>query len=63
MAYPFQPMDKGMLKILSRLIQDPQYEGNAFIRELSHQERSIQDQSPSEINLPYSSMESQEASN
>ena len=63
MAYPFQPMDKGMLNMLSQLIQDARYEGNAFIRELSHQERSIQDQNPSEINLPYSSMETQEARN
>lgn len=63
MAYPFQPMDKGALNILSRLIQDPQYEGKIFTRESSHQERSIQDQNPPQTNLPYSSMESQEALN
>ena len=63
MAYPFQPMDKGMLNMLSRLIQDPQYEGKAFTMELSHQEKSIQDQNPPQINLPYFSMETQEARN
>ena len=63
MAYPFQPMDKGMLNMLSRVIQDPRYEGNAFIRESSHQEKSIQDQNPPQSNLPYSSMESQQARN
>jgi len=56
-------MDKGMLNMLSRLIQDPQYEGKVFNMESSHQERSIQDQNPPQTNLPYSSMETQEARN
>ena len=63
MAYPFQPMDKGMLNMLSQVIQNPQYEGKIFTGELSHQEISIQDQNPPQTNLPYSSMETQEARN
>ena len=62
MAYPFQQMNRKALIERIRSFGDS-YEEKVYIVELSHPEKTSQDQNPPQSHLPYIPIESQESSN